>query len=245
VARGGGSYVLHAVSHRVRTGGADGAPRGRARGIRRASRSRPSTSGQPARGPADLCLSASRSVPGGASHNQFRRHGAGACLAQANSSDPAAVMSRMLGNLAPLRQRGLRVLVASQLMFNVGDMVYDVALPWYVLADHGGCCCSGPFSPYTAPPHSPDSGRGSGREGAPRHPHCQGRAEANSPRDTAFALQFALHVAAKRDGRRKLPAQHDRIARPDLFQGPGNRSGATEKPPTSTARRSPRWAPPS
>ncbi|MGC2192400.1 MAG: MFS transporter [Candidatus Dormiibacterota bacterium] len=47
-------------------------------------------------------------------------------------------MSRRLGIFAPLRHRGFRFLVAGQLTSNVGDMVYAVALPWYVLANHGG-----------------------------------------------------------------------------------------------------------
>jgi len=40
--------------------------------------------------------------------------------------------------LAPLRHRGFRFLVAGQLGSNVGDAFYAVALPWYVLATHGG-----------------------------------------------------------------------------------------------------------
>jgi hypothetical protein len=38
----------------------------------------------------------------------------------------------------PLRHRGFRLLVGGQLASNVGDAFYAVALPWYVLADHGG-----------------------------------------------------------------------------------------------------------
>ena len=40
--------------------------------------------------------------------------------------------------LAPLRHRGFRLLVAGQVTSNVGDACYAVALPWYVLAGHGG-----------------------------------------------------------------------------------------------------------
>ncbi len=41
-------------------------------------------------------------------------------------------------NLRPLRHTGFRRLVAGQLTSNLGDMCYAVALPWYVLAHHGG-----------------------------------------------------------------------------------------------------------
>jgi MFS family permease len=40
--------------------------------------------------------------------------------------------------LAPLRHRGFRFLVGGQLASNVGDACTAVALPWYVLAQHGG-----------------------------------------------------------------------------------------------------------
>lgn len=40
--------------------------------------------------------------------------------------------------LAPLRHRAFRLLAGGQLASNVGDAFYAVALPWYVLADHGG-----------------------------------------------------------------------------------------------------------
>ena len=40
--------------------------------------------------------------------------------------------------LAPLRHRGYRLLVAGQVTSNVGDASYAVALPWFVLAGHGG-----------------------------------------------------------------------------------------------------------
>ena len=43
-------------------------------------------------------------------------------------------------------------------------------------------------------------------------------AEANSPRENVRALQRALYVAAKRNGRRKFPVLYDRIARPDVLQ---------------------------
>jgi MFS family permease len=40
--------------------------------------------------------------------------------------------------LGPLRHRGFRLLAGGQLASNAGDSFYAVALPWYVLADHGG-----------------------------------------------------------------------------------------------------------
>jgi MFS family permease len=40
--------------------------------------------------------------------------------------------------LAPLRYRGFRRLAGGQLASNLGDACYAVALPWYVLATHGG-----------------------------------------------------------------------------------------------------------
>ena len=43
-------------------------------------------------------------------------------------------------------------------------------------------------------------------------------AQANSPTENVRALQRALYVAAKRNGRRKFPALLDRIARPDVLR---------------------------
>jgi predicted MFS family arabinose efflux permease len=40
--------------------------------------------------------------------------------------------------LAPLRHRRFRLLTIGQVTSNVGDACYAVALPWYVLANHGG-----------------------------------------------------------------------------------------------------------
>ena len=40
--------------------------------------------------------------------------------------------------LTPLRQPRFRLLMAGQITSNVGDACYEVALPWYVLATHGG-----------------------------------------------------------------------------------------------------------
>lgn len=40
--------------------------------------------------------------------------------------------------LAPLRHRRFRLLTIGQVTSNVGDACYAVALPWYVLAAHGG-----------------------------------------------------------------------------------------------------------
>jgi MFS family permease len=45
--------------------------------------------------------------------------------------------------LAPLRHPRFRLLVAGQLTSNVGDAFYAVALPWYVLATHGGALLLG------------------------------------------------------------------------------------------------------
>lgn len=45
--------------------------------------------------------------------------------------------------LAPLRHRGFRWLAGGQLTSNVGDAFYAVALPWYVLAHHGGALLLG------------------------------------------------------------------------------------------------------
>lgn len=45
--------------------------------------------------------------------------------------------------LAPLRHRGFRLLAGGQLTSNVGDAFYAVALPWYVLAHHGGALLLG------------------------------------------------------------------------------------------------------
>jgi predicted MFS family arabinose efflux permease len=43
-----------------------------------------------------------------------------------------------VGAFTSLRHRPFRLLVTGQLASNVGDSFYAVALPWYVLADHGG-----------------------------------------------------------------------------------------------------------
>jgi MFS family permease len=45
--------------------------------------------------------------------------------------------------LAPLRHRRFRLLTAGQVTSNVGDACYAVALPWYVLADHGSAVLLG------------------------------------------------------------------------------------------------------
>ena len=49
----------------------------------------------------------------------------------------------MARSLAPLRHRGFRRLITGQLASNVGDAFYAVALPWYVLAEHGGALLLG------------------------------------------------------------------------------------------------------
>ena len=45
--------------------------------------------------------------------------------------------------LSPLRHRGFRLLASGQLASNLGDAFYAVALPWYVLSDHGGALLLG------------------------------------------------------------------------------------------------------
>jgi MFS family permease len=52
-------------------------------------------------------------------------------------------MIRAPRNFAPLRHRGFRLLASGQLASNVGDAFYMVALPWYVLANHGGALLLG------------------------------------------------------------------------------------------------------
>jgi predicted MFS family arabinose efflux permease len=49
----------------------------------------------------------------------------------------------MARSLAPLRHRGFRLLAGGQLASNAGDAFYAVALPWYVLATHGGALLLG------------------------------------------------------------------------------------------------------
>jgi hypothetical protein len=44
----------------------------------------------------------------------------------------------MSRSLAPLRDVAFRRLIAGQLTSGIGDAFYMVALPWYVLAAHGG-----------------------------------------------------------------------------------------------------------
>jgi MFS family permease len=45
--------------------------------------------------------------------------------------------------MAPLRHPSFRLLIAGQLVSNFGDGIYTVALPWYVLANHGGALLLG------------------------------------------------------------------------------------------------------
>lgn len=40
--------------------------------------------------------------------------------------------------MRPLRHTGFRLLVAGELVSNLGDAIYSVALPWYVLSHHDG-----------------------------------------------------------------------------------------------------------
>src|SRR5713101_4627209 len=46
----------------------------------------------------------------------------------------------------------------------------------------------------------------------------EGMTRVNSPIDKVRALQRALYVAAKRNGRRKFPALYDRIALPEVLR---------------------------
>jgi MFS family permease len=50
---------------------------------------------------------------------------------------------RATRSLAPLRHRGFRRLTAGQVTSGIGDSCYAVALPWYVLATHGGALLLG------------------------------------------------------------------------------------------------------
>jgi hypothetical protein len=52
-------------------------------------------------------------------------------------------MGRLTRGFAPLRHRGFRLLAGGQLASNIGDAFYMVALPWYVLAGHGGALLLG------------------------------------------------------------------------------------------------------
>ena len=45
--------------------------------------------------------------------------------------------------MAPLRHRSFRLLIAGELVSNFGDGIYLVAMPWYVLAHHGGALVLG------------------------------------------------------------------------------------------------------
>jgi MFS family permease len=49
----------------------------------------------------------------------------------------------VIRSLAPLRHRGFRRLAAGQVASNIGDACYAIALPWYVLATHGGALLLG------------------------------------------------------------------------------------------------------
>ncbi len=54
------------------------------------------------------------------------------------SSSTSPAQSRLPRGLAPLRHREFRLLTVGQLASTLGDGFYAVALPWYVLATHGG-----------------------------------------------------------------------------------------------------------
>ena len=56
---------------------------------------------------------------------------------------PAARPIRLPRALTPLRHRDFRLLVIGQVTSNAGDACYAVALPWYVLATHGGAVLLG------------------------------------------------------------------------------------------------------
>jgi len=49
----------------------------------------------------------------------------------------------VIRSLTPLRHRGFRRLAAGQFASNIGDACYAIALPWYVLATHGGALLLG------------------------------------------------------------------------------------------------------
>jgi predicted MFS family arabinose efflux permease len=56
---------------------------------------------------------------------------------------PARRPIRLPRALTPLRHRDFRLLFIGQVTSNVGDACYAVALPWYVLATHGGAVLLG------------------------------------------------------------------------------------------------------
>ena len=51
---------------------------------------------------------------------------------------PVAVLLGVARSTPALRSRSFRLLASGQFVSNVGDGLYAVALPWYVLAHHGG-----------------------------------------------------------------------------------------------------------
>src|SRR6202008_423115 len=71
----------------------------------------------------------------------------------------------MVRNLAPLHHRGFRLLVSGQLASNVGDAFYAVALPWYVLAEHGGALLLGTVLAAYGVPRTPLLGAGGAGRG--------------------------------------------------------------------------------
>jgi hypothetical protein len=67
---------------------------------------------------------------------------------------------RMPRALSPLRHGPFRLLVAGQVTSNVGDACYAVALPWYVLASHGGTVLlAAVLAAYGHPAHGGDPAR--------------------------------------------------------------------------------------
>jgi len=54
-----------------------------------------------------------------------------------------AAVSRRAGAIPALRSRRFRMLASGQFVSNVGDGLYAVALPWYVLSHHGGAILLG------------------------------------------------------------------------------------------------------
>ena len=52
-------------------------------------------------------------------------------------------LARMIASVPALRSRKFRLLASGQFVSNVGDGLYAVALPWYVLSHHGGAILLG------------------------------------------------------------------------------------------------------
>ena len=52
-------------------------------------------------------------------------------------------LARMVASVPALQSRKFRLLASGQFVSNVGDGLYAIALPWYVLSHHGGAILLG------------------------------------------------------------------------------------------------------